>query len=83
LRHEHHRVLAEFEAQNLCGKILDTVNLYLDRKGICVTTGTIVDATIVAAPSSTKSSKKERDPQMHQTKKQSVLLRRQGAHRRQ
>jgi IS5 family transposase len=32
-------------------------------------TGTIVDATIIAAPSSTKNSKKERDPQMHQTKK--------------
>ena len=32
-------------------------------------TGTIVDATIIAAPSSTKNSKKERDPEMHQTKK--------------
>ena len=57
------------EQHDLCGKILDAVNLYLDRKGIRISTGTIVDATIIAAPSSTKNSKKERDPQMHQTKK--------------
>jgi IS5 family transposase len=57
------------EQHELCGKILDTVNLYLDSKGIRISTGTIVDATIIAAPSSTKNSKKERDPEMHQTKK--------------
>jgi len=55
------------EHHELCGKILDTVNLYLDSKGIRISTGTIVDATIIAAPSSTKNRKKERDPQMHQT----------------
>ncbi len=53
----------------MCGKILDTVNLYLDRKGIRISTGTIVDATIIPAPSLTRNEKKERDPQMHQTKK--------------
>src|ERR1035441_4310581 len=57
------------EQHDLCGKILDTVNWYLDSKGIRISTGTIVDATIIAAPSSTKNSKKERDPQRHQTKK--------------
>jgi IS5 family transposase len=57
------------EQHELCGKILDTVNQYLDSKGIRISTGTIVDATIIAAPSSTKNKKKERDPQMHQTKK--------------
>lgn len=57
------------EAHDLCGKILDVVNLYLDRKGIRISTGTIVDATILPAPSSTKNEKKERDPEMHQTKK--------------
>ena len=57
------------EKHELCGKMLDTVNLYLDRKGIRISTGTIVDATIIAAPSSTKNEKKERDPEMHQTKK--------------
>ena len=57
------------EQHELCGQMLDTVNLYLDSKGIKITTGTIVDATIIAAPSSTKNAKKERDPEMHQTKK--------------
>jgi IS5 family transposase len=57
------------EGQELCGQMLDTVNLYLESKGIRITTGTIVDATIIHAPSSTKNEKKERDPEMHQTKK--------------
>ena len=57
------------EQHELCGKILDTVNWYLDGKGIRISTGTIVDATIIAAPLSTKNSKKERAPQMHQTRK--------------
>src|SRR6201997_3253770 len=57
------------EEHELCGKILDTLNLYLESKGIRISTGTIVDATIIAAPSSTKNAKKERDPEMHQTKK--------------
>jgi IS5 family transposase len=57
------------EAHDLCGKILDVVNLYLDRKGIRISTGTIVDATIIPAPSSTKNENKDRDPEMHQTKK--------------
>jgi IS5 family transposase len=55
--------------RELCGKMLDAVNLYLDRKGIRISTGMIVDATIIAAPSSTKNEKKERDPEMHQTRK--------------
>ena len=57
------------EAHDLCGQMLDTVNLYLGSRGIRITTGTIVDATILHAPSSTKNEKKERDPEMHQTKK--------------
>ncbi len=52
------------EAHDLCGKILDVLNLYLDSKGIRISTG-----AIVAAPSSTKNSKKQHDPQMHQMKK--------------
>jgi hypothetical protein len=40
-----------------------------EAKGIRIATGTIVDATIIHAPSSTKNAKKERDPAMHQTKK--------------
>jgi transposase, IS5 family len=45
------------------------VNLYLASKGLRISTGTIVDATLIAAPSSTKNAKKERDPEMNQTKK--------------
>lgn len=57
------------ESHDLCGKMLDAVNLYLDSKGIRIGTGTIVDATILHAPSSTKNSTGKRDPQMHQTRK--------------
>jgi IS5 family transposase len=57
------------EQHQLCGEMLDMVNHYLDSRGIRITTGAIVDATIIHAPSSTKNSKKERDPAMHQTKK--------------
>src|SRR3974390_472172 len=57
------------EEHQLCGKILDTVNLYLESKGIRIGTGTIVDATIIHAPSSTKNCSGERDPEMHQTRK--------------
>jgi transposase, IS5 family len=57
------------EKHDLCGKMLDAVNLHLEAKGIRIATGTIVDATILHAPSSTKNEKKERDPAMHQTKK--------------
>ena len=57
------------EKHDLCGAMLDTVNLHLEAKGIRIATGTIVDATIIHAPSSTRNAKKERDPAMHQTKK--------------
>jgi len=57
------------EEYDLCGQMLDAVNLYLASRGIRITTGTIVDATIIHAPSSTKNEKKERDPAMHQTRK--------------
>ena len=40
-----------------------------ETKGIRISTGTIVDATIIHAPSSTKNSSGKRDPDMHQTKK--------------
>jgi IS5 family transposase len=57
------------EEHALGGEILVTVNRYLDARGIRITTGTIVDATIIHAPSSTKNSTGERDPEMHQTRK--------------
>jgi IS5 family transposase len=57
------------EQHDLCGEMPMTVNHYLESKGIRITTGTIVDATIIHAPSSTKNSSGERNPEMHQTKK--------------
>ena len=57
------------EKHDLCGMMLEAVNIHLEAKGIKIATGTIVDATIIHAPSSTKNASGERDPEMHQTKK--------------
>jgi IS5 family transposase len=57
------------EAHALAQPMLATVNAVLASKGLLLKTGTIVDATLIAAPSSTKNSTGERDPEMHQTKK--------------
>jgi IS5 family transposase len=57
------------EEHGLGGEMLETVNLYLEGQGVRITTGTIVDATIIHAPSSTKNREQKRDPEMHQTKK--------------
>ena len=51
------------------GKIFETIKGHLQAKGLMLRQGTIVDATIVSAPSSTKNSTGERDPQVHQTRK--------------
>jgi transposase, IS4 family len=57
------------EEKNLTAAIFETINAQLAEKGLLMRQGTIVDATIIAAPSSTKNSTGERDPEMHQTKK--------------
>jgi IS5 family transposase len=57
------------EEHGLGGEMLETVNLHLQSQGVRITTGTIVDATIIHAPSSTKNREEQRDPEMHQTKK--------------
>ena len=57
------------EQHDLGGLMLDAVNMHLEAKGIKIQTGTIVDATIIHAPSSTKNEAGKRDPAMHQTKK--------------
>ena len=46
-----------------------TFSLHLQAYGVRITTGTIVDATILHAPTSTKNREQQRDPEMHQTKK--------------
>jgi IS5 family transposase len=57
------------EENNLSVQLLATINATLATKGLMLKTGTVVDATLIAAPSSTKNSAGERDPEMHQTKK--------------
>lgn len=57
------------ERHGLAEKMFESVNRYLAERGLRVSNGTIVDATIIQAPSSTKNRDKQRDPEMHQTKK--------------
>lgn len=57
------------EKNGIGEKIFDEVNANLESSGLMMRGGTIVDATIIAAPSSTKNKDGKRDPEMHQTKK--------------
>jgi len=57
------------EEYDLAEDVLKQVNAHLSRKGLLLKRGSIVDATIIAAPSSTKNEEGQRDPEMHQTKK--------------
>ena len=57
------------EQKDLTASIFSAINAHLAEKGLMMRQGTIVDATIIAAPSSTKNQDGERDPEMHQTKK--------------
>jgi IS5 family transposase len=57
------------EKHDLGKKLFAEVNRYLADCGITIGGGTIVDATIIHAPSSTKNQEGERDPEMHQTRK--------------
>lgn len=57
------------EEHQLARQILAVVNATLVNKGLMLKQGTVVDATLIAAPSSTKNRDGERDPEMHQTKK--------------
>lgn len=53
----------------LTDQIFQRINAHLSERGLMLREGTIVDATLIAAPSSTKNEKGERDPEMHQAKK--------------
>lgn len=57
------------EANNLAQALLVEVNAMLIEGGLLMSKGTLVDATLIAAPSSTKNQEHARDPEMHQTKK--------------
>ena len=57
------------EQHELGERLFERVGEHLQQKGLRLSTGTIVDATIINAPSSTKNARQERDPEMHQTRK--------------
>src|SRR5438876_10931686 len=57
------------EQHGLGERLFERVGEHLQQKGLRLNTGTIVDATIINAPSSTKNARQERDPEMHQTRK--------------
>lgn len=57
------------EKHKLADQILALVNALLSDKGLLLKAGTVVDATLIAAPSSTKNQGGTRDPEMHQSKK--------------
>src|ERR671913_440902 len=57
------------ERHELTKVLFDEIGAVLEERGLLMRQGTIVDATIIAAPSSTKNKQKARDPEMHQTRK--------------
>ena len=57
------------EKHGLSEQVFETVKAHLKEKGMTMRQGTIVAATLIAAPSSTKNKEGKRDPEMHQTKK--------------
>ena len=57
------------ETNELGRRLFEEVGRYLQAQGLKVSSGTIVDATLINAPSSTKNAQGERDPEMHQTRK--------------
>ncbi len=57
------------EKHGLGAQLFEATRRHLQSRGLVVTHGTIVDATIIDAPSSTKNEERARDPEMHQTKK--------------
>ena len=57
------------ETNDLCKGLFTAINADLTARGLMMRAGTLVDATLLAAPSSTKNKAKQRDPEMHQTRK--------------
>jgi IS5 family transposase len=57
------------ETRDLCKGLFAAINADLTARGLLLREGTLVDATRIAAPPSTKNKEKKRDPEMHQTKK--------------
>jgi len=57
------------ETHDLCKGLFSAINADLTARGLLLREGPLVDATLIAAPPSTKNQEKQRDPEMHQTKK--------------
>ena len=57
------------EEKDLGGRLFGLVNDYLAENNLFISKGTIVDATLIDAPTSTKNQDQQRDPDMHQTRK--------------
>ena len=57
------------ETHDLCQGLFTAINADLTARGLLLREGTMVDATLIAAPPSTKNKERQRDPEMHQTKK--------------
>jgi IS5 family transposase len=57
------------EKHELMAVLLEAINAHLKAQGLLVSRGTMVDATLIHAPSSTKNQERARDPEMHRTKK--------------
>lgn len=57
------------ETNDLCKSLFTAINADLQARGLMMREGTLVDATLIAAPPSTKNKDKKRDPEMHQTRK--------------
>ena len=57
------------ETHDLCRGLFAAINADLTARGLLLREGTLVDATLIAAPPSTKNQAKQRDPEMHQTRK--------------
>jgi len=57
------------ETNDLCKGLFNAINADLAQRGLMMREGTLVDATLLAAPPSTKNQEKKRDPEMHQTRK--------------
>jgi len=68
-RYDAAQVPRLLEKHNLTRRIFDEINGHLASKGLMMREGTIVDATLIAAPPSAKNRDEKRDPEMHQSKK--------------
>lgn len=57
------------EKNKIGEKIFEDVNTHLDKSSLIMLGGTVIDASLIAAPKSTNNKTGEHDPEMHQTKK--------------